>query len=51
MNSILVNHARRHLPLGHIYVVHTEDGFVVQRAGRDPSVVWQLISDNPDKLT
>jgi phage repressor protein C with HTH and peptisase S24 domain len=49
--SILVNHASRRRHLGHIYVVRTEDGLVVQRAGRDPAGVWQLVSDNPDKLT
>ena len=49
--SILVNHASRRRRLGHIYVVRTEEGLVVQRAGRDPAGVWQLVSDNPDKLT
>ncbi len=49
--SILVNHASRRRRLGHVYVVRTEEGLVVQRAGRDPSGVWQLVSDNPDKLT
>lgn len=49
--SILVNHASRRRRLGHIYVVRTVEALVVQRAGRDPSGVWQLVSDNPDKLT
>ena len=49
--SILVNHASRRRHLGHIYVVRTGDGLVVKRAGRDPSGLWQLVSDNPDKLT
>ena len=48
--SILVNHASRRRHLGHIYVVRTGDGLVVNRAGRDPVGVWQLVSDNPDKL-
>ena len=49
--SILVNHARRQRRVGHIYVVRTADGLVVKRAGRDLSGAWQLVSDNPDKLT
>ncbi len=49
--SILVNHASRRRRLGHIYLVRTEEGLVVQRAGKDPAGVWQLVSDNPDKLT
>ena len=49
--SILVNHASRRRRLGRIYIVRTEEGLVVQRAGRDPSGAWQLVSDNPDKLT
>ena len=48
--SILVNHAARQRRIGHIYVVRTEDGLVVKRAGKDRSGVWQLVSDNPDKL-
>ena len=49
-SSILVNHASRRRRLGHIYVVRTEESLVVTRAGRDPAGVWQLVSDNPDKL-
>ncbi len=49
--SILVNHASRRRHLGHIYVVRTGDSLVVKRAGRNPSGAWQLVSDNPDKLT
>ena len=48
--SILVNHAGRQRRVGHIYVVRTEDGLIVKRAGKDLSGVWQLVSDNPDKL-
>ena len=48
--SILVNHASRRRRVGHIYVVRTDDGLVVKRAGRDLSGAWQLVSDNPDKL-
>ena len=50
-SSILVNHASRRRRLGHIYVVRTQKSLVVTRAGRDPAGVWQLVSDNPDKLT
>ena len=47
--SILVNHSVRRRHVGHIYVVRTEDGLVVKRAGRDEAGVWQLVSDNPNK--
>ena len=49
--SILVNHASRQRRIGHIYVVRTEDGLIVKRAGKDLPGVWQLVSDNPDKRT
>ena len=49
--SILVDHASRRRRLGRIYVVRSEEGLVVKRAGRDAAGVWQLVSDNPDKLT
>ena len=49
--SILVNHASRQRRIGHIYVVRTEDGLIVKRAGKDLSGVWQLVSDNPDTRT
>ena len=47
--SILVNHASRRRRLGRIYVVRSEEGLVLKRAGRDAAGVWQLVSDNPDK--
>ena len=47
--SILVNHASRRRHVGHIFVVRTDDGLVVKRAGRDEGGVWQLVSDNPNK--
>ena len=47
--SILVNHASRRRRVGHIYVVRTDDGLIVKRAGRDESGVWRLVSDNPNK--
>ena len=49
--SILVNHTSRQRRIGHIYVVRTEDGLIVKRAGKHLSGVWQLVSDNPDKRT
>lgn len=49
--SILVDHASRRRRLGRIYVVRSDEGLVVKRAGRDAAGVWQLVSDNPDKLT
>ena len=47
--SILVNLASRRRRLGHIFVVRTDDGLIVKRAGRDASGAWLLVSDNPDK--
>ena len=47
--SILVNHASRRRRGGRIFVVRTEDGLVVKRAGKDRSGAWQLVSDNPNK--
>ena len=47
--SILVNHASRRRRVGHLFVVRTDDGLVVKRAGRDASGAWQLVSDNPNK--
>ena len=47
--SILVNQASRRRRVGRIFVVRTEDGLVVKRAGRDRAGAWQLVSDNPNK--
>ena len=44
--SILVDHARQTRRRGRIYVLQTDDGLMVKRAGREKSG-WQLISDNP----
>ena len=49
--SILVNHAGRRRRAGSIYVVRTDDGLIVKRAGKDRTGAWQLVSDNPDKET
>ena len=46
--SILLDHDRRQLRAGGIFVVRTGDGLVVKRAGRDRDGSWQLCSDNPD---
>ena len=45
--SILVTHVSRRR-VGHLFVVRTDDGLVVKRAGRDASGAWQLVSDNPN---
>ncbi len=47
--SILVNHAGQRRRVGRIFVVRTEDGLVVKRAGKDRAGAWQLVSDNPNK--
>lgn len=47
--SILVNPASRRRTAGRIFVVRTEDGLVLKRAGKDRTGVWQLLSDNPKK--
>ncbi len=49
--SILVNLARQRRRDSRIYVVRTEDGLIVKRAGKDRAGAWQLVSDNPDKQT
>ena len=47
--SILVNQASRRRRVGRIFVVRTEDGLVVKRAGKDRADAWLLVSDNPNK--
>ena len=47
--SILLNQASRRRRIGRIFVVRTEDGLVVKRAGKDRADRWQLVSDNPNK--
>lgn len=49
--SILVNQASRRRRVGRIFVVRTDDGLVVKRAGKDRAGAWQLVSDNPNKHT
>ena len=45
-SSILVDRQRRSRRKGRIYVLQTEDGLMVKRAGREKTG-WQLLSDNP----
>ena len=47
--SILIDFNRRSRLVGHIYVVRTDDGLIVKRAGKDRAGNWQLVSDNSDK--
>ena len=49
--SILVNQVSRRRRVGRLFVVRTDDGLIVKRAGRDRSGAWQLVSDNPNKRT
>ena len=43
---ILLDRNRRRRWDGHIFVVRTEDGLIVKRAGKDKDG-WQLLSDHP----
>ena len=45
--SILVDRKRRRRIEGRIFVVRTDDGLVVKRAGRDGDGNWQLLSEHP----
>ncbi len=47
--SILIDLNRRSRLVRHIYVVRTDDGLIVKRAGKNRAGAWQLVSDNPDK--
>ena len=49
--SILMNTASKRRRVGRIYVVRTEDGLIVKRAGKDRTGAWQIVSDNPNKQT
>ena len=48
--SILVDRSqgRKRRRVGRIFVMRTEDGLVVKRAGKDKEGNWQIVSDNPD---
>ena len=45
--SILVDRRRTRRLTNRIYVVRTDDGVVVKRAGRDEDGGWQLLSEHP----
>ena len=47
--SILIDRNRRRRIVGRIFVVRTDDGLIVKRAGKSRAGNWQLVSDNPDK--
>ena len=47
--SILIDLNRRRRTAGHLYVIRTDDGLIVKRAGKSRAGNWQLVSDNPDK--
>ena len=47
--SILIDLNRRRRIEGRIFVVRTDDGLIVKRAGKSRAGNWQLVSDNPDK--
>lgn len=45
--SILVDRSQRQLRINRIFVVRTDDGLVVKRAGKAPDGNWLLVSDHP----
>lgn len=45
--SILVARNRRRRQHGRKFVIATDDGLIVKRAGRDNKGRWQLLSDHP----
>ena len=45
--SILVDRNRRRRRPGRIFVMRTEDGLVVKRAGKDNEGNWRIESENP----
>ena len=47
--SILIDLNRRRRTAGHLYVIRTDDGLIVKRAGKNRAGNWQLVSDNKDK--
>ena len=44
---ILLDRNRRQRREGRIFVVRTQDGLVVKRAGKSEGGGWQLVSDHP----
>ena len=47
--SILIDLNRRSRRVGRIFVVRTDNGLIVKRAGKNRRGAWRLVSDNPDK--
>ena len=45
--SIMVARDRRRRSNGHIFVIATDGGLIVKRAGRDQTGRWQLVSNHP----
>ena len=45
--AILVDRNRKRRLDDHIFVVRSDDGVIVKRAGKDPRGRWLLLSDNP----
>ena len=45
--SILVNRAQRRRRLNAIFVIRTQDGLLVKRAGKNEAGEWLLLSDHP----
>ncbi len=44
---VLVDHKRKQLQPGRIFVIRTEDGIVIRRAEKDETGNWMLKSDHP----
>ncbi len=45
---ILMDRNRTRRREGHIFVVRTEDGLIVKRAGKDEKDNWRLVSEHPE---
>ena len=50
-STVLVDHKRRRCLVGHMFVVRTDAGVVVKRAGKDEGGRWLMLSDNEDQKT
>ncbi len=46
--TVLVNRGQREPREGRIYALHTDEGLVIRRAGRDDAGAWLLESDHPE---
>ena len=49
-STILVNLAQRRRRSGRVFAVHTADGLVVRRAGKDAAGRWQFVCDHPGRV-